>query len=37
MNLNEILKRYATGERNFKGVNLIGTSLREINLSGANL
>ena len=33
----ELLERYAAGERNFKGGDLIGTSLKGTNLSGANL
>lgn len=37
MDVNELLKRYAAGERDFKGINLIGSSLSGINLSRANL
>jgi len=37
MNAEEILKQYATGERNFPAVNLTEASLSGVNLSKANL
>ncbi|NJP09909.1 MAG: hypothetical protein HC866_10845 [Leptolyngbyaceae cyanobacterium RU_5_1] len=37
MKAEEILKRYATGERNFPAANLIEASLSGVNLSKANL
>jgi len=36
MKANEVLRRYATGERNFRGVNLRGQSFKGEDLSGAN-
>lgn len=37
MNRDELLSRYANGDRDFRGVNLSGVDLRGVNLSGADL
>lgn len=37
MEVEEILKKYADGERNFAGLNLCEVNLSRVNLSGANL
>jgi uncharacterized protein YjbI with pentapeptide repeats/very-short-patch-repair endonuclease len=37
MDASELLKRYATGERDFSNVDLIGANLIRANLNGANL
>ena len=38
MNAEELLRRYAAGERNFTGVNLSGLKIREkVDLDGINL
>ena len=36
MKASEVLRRYAAGERNFRGVNLSGQSFKDENLSGAD-
>jgi hypothetical protein len=37
MDADELLKRYEKGERNFKGISLVGVNLPEVNLSEVNL
>ena len=37
MTVEELLKKYAVGERNFAGINLTEANLSGVNLSGANL
>ena len=37
MDIEELLSRYAAGERNFVGIDLIEANLTGVNLSGANL
>lgn len=37
MEVEELLKRYAAGEREFTGINLCEANLSRVNLSGANL
>ena len=37
MTVEELLKKYAAGERNFAGINLTEANLSGVNLSGANL
>ncbi|WP_341730735.1 pentapeptide repeat-containing protein [Microcoleus sp. EPA2] len=37
MTVEELLTKYATGERNFAGINLTEANLSGVNLSGANL
>jgi uncharacterized protein YjbI with pentapeptide repeats len=37
MTVEELLKQYAAGERNFAGINLTEANLSGVNLSGANL
>jgi uncharacterized protein YjbI with pentapeptide repeats len=32
MNSDELLQRYSAGERNFKGVDLVGANLHDANL-----
>lgn len=36
MEIKELLKRYTTGERDFRKINLIGASLIHANLPGVN-
>lgn len=37
VNAEELLRRYAAGERDFKGADLVGADLASTNLTGANL
>ncbi|HBY80194.1 MAG TPA: low-complexity protein, partial [Cyanobacteria bacterium UBA11148] len=37
MKTSEVLSRYAVGQRDFRGVNLMGAQLKKANLSYANL